>query len=328
MSSIKPLPTDLRDHLAELSGNEFKVWMAYYLRTGNFDLTSHPGNETIEEDTGICNDTVKTCKASLRAKGWLTYTGDYKQPRRPGGRFAVPVMEVKVPWRPDWSAVVTDVSMAYDAITVVEKITHGTVVENFHPEGSCSGSDSCSGSPSLSSSGTTTLSDSNKGAPPNGVRESKEKIKSKSKPENLEPQPKPKFAPSMPKPKGHGQDGTPYPEEFDDWSNLKRLNWLEAHSCHHASMAETISQKTDETAVVQAKPTPVAPSPRSASPPRIWPSVPSAPATKKCEGCGGTAPCRDESCYCYEPSEVDPPTVLVPRTPDDRDSSENQDFDV
>ena len=141
MSSIKPLPTDLRDHLAELSGNEFKVWMAYYLRTGNFDLTSHPGNETIEEDTGICNDTVKTCKASLRAKGWLTYTGDYKQPRRPGGRFAVPVMEVKVPWRPDWSAVVTDVSMAYDAITVVEKITHGTARRSSSSMPACAAAD-------------------------------------------------------------------------------------------------------------------------------------------------------------------------------------------
>ena len=71
MSSIKPLPIDLRDHLSELSGNEFKVWMAYYLRTGDYDLTSHPGNQTIEQETGICNDTVKTCKASLRAKRWL-----------------------------------------------------------------------------------------------------------------------------------------------------------------------------------------------------------------------------------------------------------------
>jgi hypothetical protein len=66
MSSIKPLPTDLRDHLAELSGNEMKVWMAYYLRTGNYDLTSYPDNETIERDTGICHDTVKTCKSSWR----------------------------------------------------------------------------------------------------------------------------------------------------------------------------------------------------------------------------------------------------------------------
>jgi hypothetical protein len=105
---------------------------------------------------------VKTCKASLRAKGWLAYTGDYKQPRRPGGMFDVPVMEVRLPWRPDWSTVVTDLSMACATIAVVEKIPLGTVVENFHPEGSSSCSDSGSGSSSLSSSRSHTMSDSNK----------------------------------------------------------------------------------------------------------------------------------------------------------------------
>jgi hypothetical protein len=203
----------MREHLAELSGNELKVWMAYYLRTGDFDLTSHPGNKTIGDETGICNDTVKTCKASLRANGWLRYTGDSKQPRRPGGTYDVPVMEVRLPWRDDWAAVVTDVSLAYEAATVVEKTAHGTVVENFHPEGSCSGSGSSSLSPSPSAA--CTLSDSSKGTRPKGVHTSKEKIEAKSKPENLEPKPKP--APSMPKPKGHGRDDTPYPGDFDDW---------------------------------------------------------------------------------------------------------------
>jgi hypothetical protein len=326
MSSIKPLPTDLRDHLAELTGNELKVWMSYYLHTGNYDLTSHPGNGTIERDTGMCNDTVKTCKASLRAKRWLTYTGDYKQPRRPGGTFAVPVMEVRLPWRPDWSAVVTDVSMAYDAITVVEKPTHGTVVEIFHPEGSSSCSGSSSGSSSLSSSCAATPSDSSKS--PKGVPQHKEKIEAKSKPENLEPEP----TPSKPGPKGHGQDGTPYPEEFDDWSNLERLRWLEAHGWRQASMAETASHRTGETGVAQAKPTPtatpLAPAPHSASPPRMSPSAPSAPATKRCAGCGGPVPCRDEWCYCYEPAEVNPPTVPVPGVPDDPLPLGNEDFDA
>src|SRR5579872_3809611 len=114
MSDIKPLPIDLRDHLGELTGNEFKVWMYYYLLTGNFDPTSHPSNQTIEAHTGISKDTVKTCKARLRVKGWLAYTGDYKQPRLPKGRFDVPVMEVRLPWKHDWSAVVADASLAYD----------------------------------------------------------------------------------------------------------------------------------------------------------------------------------------------------------------------
>jgi hypothetical protein len=287
------------------------------------------GHWNLEEDTGICNDTVKTCKASLRAKGWLAYAGDYKQPRRAGGMFDVPVMEVRLPWREDWAAVVMDVSMTYDAMTVVEKTTHGTVVEIFHPEGS-SCSDSCSGSPSLSSSCADTLSDSSKAAPPKGVPQHNLKIEAKSKPENLEPKP----TSSKPGPKGHGQDGTPYPEEFDDWSNLKRLNWLEVHGWHNASMADTAEQKTGETAVVQAKPTPAAtpfaPAPHSASPPRrMSPSAaPSAPATNKCTGCGGPVPCRDEWCYCYEPAEVNPPTALLPRAPDDHLPLGNEDFDA
>src|ERR1035441_8596669 len=100
MSDLRHLPTDLRDHLGELTGNEYKVWTAYYLRTGDFDLTAHPSNQTIEQDTGLSNRTVKTSKAELISKGWLGYTGDYKQPRHAEGTYAVPVMEVRLPWRP------------------------------------------------------------------------------------------------------------------------------------------------------------------------------------------------------------------------------------
>jgi hypothetical protein len=129
MNHIKALAIDFIDHLSELTGSELKVWMAYYLRTGDYDLTSHPANNTIEKDTGLSKGTVKTAKAGLRDKGWLAYTGDYKQPRLAEGTFAVPVMEVKLPWRTDWSAVVRDVGVAYDTLlTVGQKVTLGTVV--------------------------------------------------------------------------------------------------------------------------------------------------------------------------------------------------------
>jgi hypothetical protein len=323
MSDIRPLPIDLRNHLTELTGNELKVWLAYYLHT-NFELTSYPSNQTIAAETGVSHDTVKSCKASLRLKGWLDYTGDFKQPRRAGGEFGIPVMEVSLPWREDWATVVTDLCMTYDAITVVEKTTHGTVVENFHPEGSssCSGFGSGSGSSSLSPSSTRTLSDSNKGSRPKSVRKSKEKIKDKSKPENLEPEPKPRPAPSMPKPKGHAQDGTPYPPQFDDWSNLNRLQWLEAHGRHQGSMAETVWEKTDETEVMQAKPTPtatpIAHSPRSAPPPIL--------VVSPCAYCGGPAPCEDELCDAYEPSARLNPAS--PRVPNRNVSMDNDGFDV
>ena len=176
MSSVKPLPVDLRDHLGELSGNEFKVWLAYYLRTGDYVLTSHPSNETIGGDTGICEDTVKTCKSSLLKKGWLAYTGDYKQPRAgnpahsDGGKFAVPVLEARLPWRPDWPSVVTEHALLEKLAqpgkaAMVENFPLGTMVENFHPEGSSSVSGSGSPYPSVSGSGACSSSGSDSGNP-------------------------------------------------------------------------------------------------------------------------------------------------------------------
>ena len=93
---MKPLPDDFIDHLTELTGNELKVWMYYYLRA-NDDLLCHPSNETIAAKTELSERTVKVCKAALIQKGWLVYTGDYKQPRMAGGTYAVPIMEVRLP---------------------------------------------------------------------------------------------------------------------------------------------------------------------------------------------------------------------------------------
>jgi hypothetical protein len=268
VSNLRPLPTDLRDHLSELTGNEYKVWTVYYLRTGDYDLTSHPSNETIGKDTGLTNRTVKTSKAGLRAKGWLAYTGDYKQPRSAEGVYAVPVMEVRLPWKPDWSAVVMDVSTAYDAFTtVVQKVTHGTVVQNLHPEGSIGfgvglGSDFSSSSPS------TIV----RGAPHPIVKEGERKTEAKSKPENLEPTPEPKPTPTPVKVRC-APDGTPWPSGFDSWMNARRLRWLEAHGWKQGRMAEASPQKTstvvdrEGTPTATATPTPLHDPPGSAVPP-------------------------------------------------------------
>ena len=299
MSSIRPLPIDLRDHLAELTGNELKVWMSYYLHTGNYDLISHPGNGTIERDTGICNDTVKTCKASLRAKGWLAYTGDYKQPRRPGGKFAVPVMEARLPWRPDWSTVVTDVSMVYEAITVVEKTTPGTVVENFHPEGSSSCSGSGSSSSSLSSSCAVTPSDSSKSESPKGVPQHNEMIEAKSKPENLEPEPTPiglrgQKANGQAKKVRYAPDGTPWPAHFDSWTNGERLEWLEAHGWHQGTMVATSPQRTVESAEGDGKP-------KATAIPMLNPPSSAVPPNGYCRQCREP----DDFCDCQRPVSIE-----------------------
>jgi hypothetical protein len=262
VSDLRPLPTDLRDHLSELTGNEFKVWTAYYLRTGDYDLTSHPSNETIEKDTGLTKRTVKTSKAGLRATGWLAYTGDYKQPRSAEGVYAVPVMEVRLPWRPDWSAVVLDVNTAYDAFTtVVQKVTHGTEVQNLHPEGSIGlglDLDSSSLSPSTIVRGA-----------PHPVGKEGEKQETEAKPENLKPTPEPKPTPTPDKVRC-APDGTPWPEGFDSWTNARRLHWLGVHGWKQGRMAEASSQASrvvDREGKPTAIATPLHDSPDSATPP-------------------------------------------------------------
>jgi hypothetical protein len=295
VSNLRPLSTDLRDHLGELTGNEYKVWTAYYLRTGDYELTSHPSNKTIEKDTGLSNRTVKTAKAGLRAKEWLIYTGEYKQPRLAEGKFAVPVMEVRLPWRPDWSAVVMDVNTAYDAFTtVVQKVTHGTVVQNLHPEGSIGfgfglGSD-------LSSSSIIYN------------KEVERREKTESKPENLEPEPTPTAratptataratptAALAPAKIHYAPDGTPWPEGFDSWRNAQRLSWLEAHGWKQGRMAEASSQKTDQIGAGDRKPTAIAP------PLHIPPSS-AAPPYSCCPGCDpdfcDCQDCDPEKCIC------------------------------
>jgi hypothetical protein len=269
MSDLRPLPTDLRDHLGELTGNEYKVWTAYYLRTGDFDLTAHPSNQTIEQDTGLSNRTVKTSKARLISKGWLGYTGDYKQPRHAEGTYAVPVMEVRLPWRPDWSTVLIDSSMAYDTFqTVVQNLPHGTVVQNLHPEGYGSGSIGLGLDSSFSSLHV-------RGASP-PCSTSKEKIE--AKPANLEPTAKPTPVMAMAE-KSEGRvkkarfapDGTPWPAHFDSWTNGERLEWLEGHGWKQDRRVEPASQRTVESVARDGKPTatttPLLNPPSSAAPP-------------------------------------------------------------
>jgi len=142
---MKPLPEDVRQHLLDISGNEIKVWMFYYLSTGE-KLTAFPSIETIATYTGLSERTVKVCKRRLVLKGWMAYTGQTKQPRGDHGYFGVPIMELRLPWKPDWLITVRDASMAF---SMVESLNDGnagfhrgaiiappSVVQTLHPEGS------------------------------------------------------------------------------------------------------------------------------------------------------------------------------------------------
>src|ERR1035438_867945 len=238
------------DMVKKYGKQKYTLWTVWtYMKwRSNDDFFTLPEN-LVREDLGIDINVLRDARAILVKEGWLKKD----VLRDTGGEYLTRTWLVTAP------------PSVYHSLGTEPPRVFTTEGKSPH-SGSCS--DSCSGSPSPSSSCAATPSDSSKTESPKGVPQHNEKIEAKSKPENLKPKPNP----PKPGPKGHGQDGTPYPEEFDDWSNLKRLNWLEAHGWHHASMAETISQKTDETEVVQGKPTPTAtppaPAPHSASPPR------------------------------------------------------------
>lgn len=99
-----------RARLGELTGNEFKVWMYFWLRTAG-ELTSFPGNKTIAAELNISVDTVKEAKRGLREKGWTTKES---QRRRADGTMSTVVEKTHLPWveKPT-------------AVTVVEKTDGG-----------------------------------------------------------------------------------------------------------------------------------------------------------------------------------------------------------
>jgi hypothetical protein len=91
---------------------------------------------------------------------------------------------------------------------------------------------SCSGSGFDSSSGSTSTShsDSESAAAPRG---GKEKVKSgdqNRKPENPKTKTRTKTR--------HAGDGTPWPEDFDSWSNLRRITWRQEHDGSEESRKE------------------------------------------------------------------------------------------
>jgi hypothetical protein len=76
---FKMIPVIFRDYLRDLSGNELKVWLYQYLRSGK-ENTSYPKLETIAHETGLNRETVKDCRRSLIKKGMLKQMGRKRNP--------------------------------------------------------------------------------------------------------------------------------------------------------------------------------------------------------------------------------------------------------
>lgn len=66
------IPVSLRERLHELSPIELPVWLYYRLRAGKNGI-AFASAETLQQDLGMCRDTVCKARASLVRKGWLVF---------------------------------------------------------------------------------------------------------------------------------------------------------------------------------------------------------------------------------------------------------------
>jgi hypothetical protein len=77
IAPFKMLPVELREHLHELTGNEFKVWMAVVLHSDS-NKEAFPSNELLMQETGIADTTLARAKQGLRSKKWFTSAQRYR----------------------------------------------------------------------------------------------------------------------------------------------------------------------------------------------------------------------------------------------------------
>jgi hypothetical protein len=194
-----------RRGLLKLPGSALKLWLCHWMHENSAD-ESYLSVARAMEETGLSRNTVETWRAWLREEGWLARTGDTVQPRS-GGRFDVYVTTVK-----DGSKV------SPPKIGMTPKnggAPKSTAPQNLVPEGSSSPSVSGYGSPSPSPSFSASASVHPPAAAPDGERQRRERLGGKPQPGNR----KPKAAP----------DGTPYPDGFNAWTNVRRTEWLVSH---------------------------------------------------------------------------------------------------
>lgn len=92
---FKKVPFEMRNHLADLTTAELKVWMYYYLKSDR-DNESNPSNPEIAKFCDMNVATVKTAKRGLRTKGWLVTVE--RSRRLEDGTFTRPTEVSTFPW--------------------------------------------------------------------------------------------------------------------------------------------------------------------------------------------------------------------------------------
>jgi hypothetical protein len=263
----KLLDTERKDVL-RLKGSLLQVWLAQYMNE-NDDQESWLSIATLMEQTGLSEHTVIDARKKLTEAGWArrhsgkTAAQKYQKPTR--GAHKVSVYSVDDP-----SAKVAGAEFA-DANVIPPKLA-----DKVYDSGSSSGYSSpydyvpvASEVASLSSLPS--------------VEEAPENQKPTAKP--ILPVPSPDSVPPPPasasrKKVRTATDGTPWPNDFNSWTNLDRTKWLHDHSGDNP-VSFPVEPKTES----PQKPPVIALPPKTPPPPaRTW----------NCETCGASFPVTKE----------------------------------
>jgi hypothetical protein len=93
LKGFSQIPHGFHKRLAELSGNQLKVWLAHRCMEGK-EGESYPSLNRLVEYTGLNVHTVTDARKWLRANGWLTSRG---QKHTTQGKFSVRVEHTAIP---------------------------------------------------------------------------------------------------------------------------------------------------------------------------------------------------------------------------------------
>ncbi len=205
-----------RKAILGLPPNALKLWLTYFMSESEWQ-EAWPSQSTLMAITGMSKNTLIHWQRYLKAGGWLRETGAKASDRYAcvtPGSHNIPVVRVDDPTKgskiePLEIHTITDESQGVQFLNPPK----------FEPKVSGSGSGSGSGSRSTSPS----HSDSESTAAPRSCKEEVKNEDQNQKPEN------PKTNTGTKTKTRLAGDGTPWPEDFDSWSNLRRTTWLQEH---------------------------------------------------------------------------------------------------
>lgn len=259
---FKLLDTE-RKGLLKLKGSLLQIWLAQYLNE-NDDQESWLSIKALMELTGLSEHTVIEARKKLTKDGWArchagkTAAQKYEKPTR--GAHKVSVYSVDDP----------------SAKNADAKTAPANVIPPKNAD-KVSGSGSSSGSNSTYVPLTVAIASKHASLPSLPSVEGKpENQKPTAKP--ILPVPVPNSVPPPPPPPASAsrkkvrtaKDGTPWPGDFNSWTNVDRTKWLHDHS-REAPVSPSVAPKQK----LPQKPPVITPPSNTAAPPN--PSVPEKP---------------------------------------------------